>query len=143
MTDLHNLDLIELVAKTTHITDEINVSELPRLQEVCHSTGKIGFTVKINANKKNKPILILTICGKIIASCQSCLQPSDTDIDIEVKSTIYNNQQELEKALLDKNNIDECDALVASSSFNLLELIEDELILSLPIAIRHKECQDK
>ena len=45
--------------------------------------------------------------------------------------------EEAENWDLDEENQDAEDALVASETFNLLDAIEDELLLSLPLSARH------
>jgi uncharacterized protein len=141
MKTLDDIDLIEFIANQQQLTTEIDVSQLKRLQEICQSIGNINVTIKTLIKAKNKPVLGLFVCGKISASCQSCLKLLEIDINIDIKNPVYSHQNDLEQALLAGNNIDECDSVVASSSFNLLEFIEDEVILSLPIATRHEQCK--
>lgn len=68
--------------------------------------------------------------------CQRCLHP--VVLDVEVDRDIRFVADEAAAAQLDAES-DE-DVLAVSRQFNLLELIEDELIMAEPILPRHDEC---
>ena len=68
--------------------------------------------------------------------CQRCLHP--VMLDVEVDRDIRFVADEAAAAHLDAES-DE-DVLAVSRQFNLLELIEDELIMAEPILPRHDEC---
>lgn len=69
-------------------------------------------------------------------TCQRCLQPVVLPVDIE--RTIRFVADESLAAELDADMED--DVLVVSRSFDLLDLIEDELIMASPLVPRHEEC---
>ena len=80
--------------------------------------------------------LRLQIHGSAPLQCQRCLQGMNHPIELErsfrfVKDEAQANAQD-----------DDCeeDLLVASKQFQLLELIEDELIMALPFAPTHEVC---
>ncbi|MPM75651.1 Large ribosomal RNA subunit accumulation protein YceD [bioreactor metagenome] len=68
--------------------------------------------------------------------CQRCLGPVDVPLDIEREFRFVADEATAEA--LD----DECeeDLLVLSREFNLRQLIEDELLMELPVVPRHDEC---
>jgi uncharacterized protein len=69
-------------------------------------------------------------------TCQRCLQPVVLPVDID--RTIRFVADESMAAELDADMED--DVLVTSRSFDLLDLIEDELIMASPIVPRHDAC---
>ena len=69
-------------------------------------------------------------------TCQRCLTPTDTPL--HVRQSLRFVADEDTAAALDDEMDD--DVLVWSRDFNALELIEDELILSLPLVPAHDEC---
>lgn len=69
-------------------------------------------------------------------TCQRCLQPMT--VDLHVHRSFRFVETESLAAELDENSED--DVLVASRNFNLLELIEDELLMDLPIVPMHDVC---
>ena len=76
-------------------------------------------------------------------TCQACLQPYLESLDSDRDYILFETEEEAEAWDFDEENQDAEDALVSSDTFNLLETIEEELLLSLPLSARHPvgECQ--
>lgn len=68
--------------------------------------------------------------------CQRCLQP--VDVALEVARPIRFVEGEDEAARLDEEGED--DVLALTHRLDLLGLLEDELILALPLVPRHERC---
>ncbi|RRS04231.1 DUF177 domain-containing protein [Aquabacterium soli] len=68
--------------------------------------------------------------------CQRCLQP--VVLPVEFERSIRFVADESLAAELDADMDD--DVLVTSRSFDLLDLVEDELIMASPLVPRHEEC---
>jgi uncharacterized protein len=69
-------------------------------------------------------------------TCQRCLELADIAVEFERAFRFVGNESQ---AALEDESCDE-DVLVLSRAFNLLELVEDELLLALPIAPMHLVC---
>ncbi|MEY2621620.1 MAG: hypothetical protein RIT26_1440 [Pseudomonadota bacterium] len=69
--------------------------------------------------------------------CQRCLQPMTQGLSVDRPFRFVSSEQ----AAMAEDDQAEEDLLVASQAFDALTLIEDELILALPIVPRHPECQ--
>lgn len=69
--------------------------------------------------------------------CQRCMQPMEETITVD--RTFRFAHDEATAARLDEEL--EEDVLVCSRQFDLLDLVEDELIMALPLAPRHAVCQ--
>ncbi|RZI83192.1 MAG: DUF177 domain-containing protein [Rubrivivax sp.] len=74
--------------------------------------------------------------GDLPWTCQRCLQP--VFIPVEVERSIRFVADEATAAQLDADSDD--DVLAISRQFDLLSLVEDELIMAQPIVPRHDEC---
>lgn len=68
--------------------------------------------------------------------CQRCLQP--VDAALQVQRSFQFVADEATAAGIDADSED--DVLVLSRAFNLIELVEDELLLALPLVPRHSVC---
>jgi len=66
--------------------------------------------------------------------CQRCLQPFLDELHIVSQFVMKDSIEEVENFPLDN---DEEDALLTSHQFQLLELIEDEILLNLPLIPKH------
>lgn len=81
-------------------------------------------------------LLRLAIHTTVGLQCQRCLQPMLHGVEIERRFRFVRNEDEA--ARMDEE-IDD-DVLVLAKHLDLAELIEDELILSLPLVPRHEAC---
>lgn len=69
-------------------------------------------------------------------TCQRCLQPVTVELDIAPTLRFVQNEALAEQ--LDEDS--EEDVLALPPSLDLRELVEDELILALPLVPRHEHC---
>lgn len=68
--------------------------------------------------------------------CQRCLGPVDVPITVE-RAFRFVADEDMAAA---QDEQSEEDLLVLSRSFDLVELVEDELLMELPLAPRHENC---
>jgi uncharacterized protein len=66
--------------------------------------------------------------------CQRCLDPIRIPIVIDAELQLAQNAREISEA------DDEIDRVLASRRMDVAWLVEDEVILALPMAPRHEEC---
>ncbi len=69
--------------------------------------------------------------------CQRCLGPCTEPLRVRRRFRFVSRPEQAEE--LDEELED--DVLVQSSRFNLNELVEDELILAMPLVARHEQCE--
>jgi uncharacterized protein len=82
--------------------------------------------------------LHLRASARVWLTCQRCLQPAVHELQVD--RTVRFVPSEEEAARLDEES--EEDVLALPQALDLPELIEDELILALPIVPRHEECPE-
>lgn len=75
---------------------------------------------------------------RLAMTCQRCLAP--VDVDVEVDRSFRFVADESTAAAQDDEA--EEDLLAISRAFDLVELVEDELLMALPVAPRHDVCPD-
>ena len=80
--------------------------------------------------------LSLSAQAPVWLTCQRCLQPFEVPLTFERRLRFVRGEAEAEA--LDAESED--DVLALSRSLDLRELIEDELLLALPIVPRHEVC---
>jgi uncharacterized protein len=71
-------------------------------------------------------------------TCQRCLSPVEVPVAVE-RSFRFVDDEEMAAAQDDES---EEDVLALSRSFDLVELVEDELLMELPLAPRHDTCPE-
>jgi uncharacterized protein len=69
-------------------------------------------------------------------TCQRCLAPVDVDVSVDRRFRFVADEDMA--AAQDEQS--EEDVLALSRAFDLVELVEDELLMELPLAPRHETC---
>jgi len=116
---------------------------MPRLTEEASTVNPgDGFDWQMQTHFEDVPasdphqILDLAINGRIHLICQRCLQDCAIDLDEKRRFILVSTEAEADDYPMD----DEMqEPLVASQHFNLLETIEDEILLSLPLIPKHPD----
>jgi uncharacterized protein len=85
---------------------------------------------------KDQAWLHLGIAAQVPMVCQRCLAAFEVPIDIHIPFRFVVDEA---TALVEDETCEE-DLLVLSKQFNLQELIEDELLMALPIVPKHDVC---
>lgn len=82
------------------------------------------------------PWLHLVADATVPLVCQRCLAPVDTELEVD---RWFRFAPDEDAAALEDETSEE-DVLVASRDFDLLALLEDELIMEVPVTPRHEVC---
>ena len=124
-------------------TGFLAIDQLPRLAKEASVVLKgDGFEWDVQSHFEDSPgseplqTLDLGLKGRIRLICQRCLQDCAVDLTEKRRFVLLASED-----LADDYPIEdeEREALVASQHFNLLETIEDEILLSLPLIPRHPD----
>ena len=127
---------LEIAQKNLEITGDLNASSCERLAEILstsdESLANIRYTIVGTAKKMHLPSLHLTIDAQLPVLCQRCLEEMQLDFALTFDYAISNT------APTEADESDEIDWLEASQEMNINELVEDELLIAMPIAPMHK-----
>lgn len=82
--------------------------------------------------------LHLSAQARVPLACQRCLAPADQDLEVDQWFRFV----ESEAAAEAEDDDSEEDLLVMEPQFDLLALIEDELIMTLPLVPMHEQCPE-
>lgn len=132
---------LEFAQKQQKLVDSFDVSGLTRLAEVLALHDKNAKPAMVNFEligvykQFSQPGLHLHIKTELPVICQRCLDNMRLHLDLELDYLISDSTIDE----LDEN--DEIDWLEANGEMNLQELIEDELLLAMPMApVHEKNC---
>ncbi len=121
----------------------LTMSDMPRLaKEVSSINPGDGFAWQMETHFEDSPgseprqILDLALKGRLHLVCQRCLQDCAVNLDEKRRFVLVASEAEADDYPLED---EEQEPLVASQHFNLLETIEDEVLLSLPLIPKHPE----
>ncbi|MEY4481595.1 MAG: hypothetical protein RIQ84_757 [Pseudomonadota bacterium] len=148
-----DLQSIDLKSGTTYLGQgALDLSSFPRLSQEMASDSNLKpsqvhweISTWFEERLGGIPLqyMHLRLAVDLPLSCQACFQAYVESIDSDRDYILFDTEEEAENWDLDEENQDAEDALVASETFNLLDTIEDELLLSLPLSARHAlgECK--
>lgn len=116
------------------------VSAFQRLSaEAAEKTGEIRWSFKGGHHPKGFPQLLMTVEGEVSLVCQRCLAPYREPLASETLLVLARDEADADETE-EKLDDDSIDVIVGSTSLDLLQLVEDEVLLSLPLSPRHQSC---
>ena len=137
-------DPFRFAADARTLRGEVVVAKLSRLADSLVSTdGAVSWSVEGSmfegvVSGQSDPRLKLRLDGTLNLRCQRCLGGLDWVLAVEtVLQPVRVGQPIPDEELED----DEVDAIEIDGELDLLGLIEDEILLALPIAPRHEQCE--
>jgi uncharacterized protein len=134
IADPRKLDLDRWCRAGTALQGELPWAALPRLAE---AQSVLPPQDGVSGAQRPEWRMGLRIQGRLRMTCQRCLHPMV--IAVQMSRAFRFVADEAEAEALDEAAEDE-DVLVLSRAFDLPALVEDELILSLPLVPRHAQC---
>ena len=121
----------------------LSIPDLPRLaNEASTVAAGDGFEWEIETYFEDSPgsephqIMNLGLKGRIHLVCQRCLQDCAIDLTEKRRFVLVTTDEEADEYPIED---EEQEPLVVNQHFNLLETIEDEVLLSLPLIPKHPD----
>lgn len=99
--------------------------------------GKIRYHVRGSRDGMLRPTLTLRISLSTSLACQRCLGLIAYNLEINAVLTFFKDEAALETA---EQINPEIDGVLLVEEFDLLALIEDEILMALPMSPKHKIC---
>jgi uncharacterized protein len=143
MTAQHIINSLEFARKNLVIHDTIQNSQFLRAKDLMSShDGIVEWTLSGSVGLDGKSKLSLLIKGVVLMPCQRCLGSVSVDLNVKSEFIIVKDESEIPS---EDNDLDDFDYLVADPEMDVLSLVEDELLLSLPYAPKHsfEDCSVK
>ncbi|HEY9100610.1 YceD family protein [Chitinimonas sp.] len=137
MSDLI-FDNAEFARLKRTLRGELALAQLPRVASEVLSGEVIEYVLVGGTDKYQRYTLDLGLTGHLALRCQRCLKAVDFDLDVATHFTLFADEARLETADAED---DELEGLLFEQQFDLLSLLEDEILLSLPYAAVHEACE--
>lgn len=130
------IDPIRFAQEAQRLVGEFPLAEMDRLRDdLAEEHGVVSWDLQ-GAVVGGRPALRLRIEANPTLICQRCLAPYVQLIESEGLLFLARNDAELERWESDDPLID---VIVAEARLDVRTLIEDELLLSLPVVPRHED----
>ena len=134
MSQAEVIDGLQFARAALERLGSVGMERLPRLAQLRCSTEGLEYRLRGGRAGNGKPCLRLSVAGSLEMLCQRCLNPIQVPIAIDAELQLAENAREISDA------DDEIDRVIASRHMDVAWLVEDEVILALPMAPRHEEC---
>jgi uncharacterized protein len=106
-----------------------------RLQDsLLSSQGVLNYTLSGKTGAKGEPLLICSIEGQLVLQCQRCLEAMEYPLHIESQLRLVQGATQFDDF---GDDDEEVDSIPVSAEMDVLALVEDEILLSLPISPLH------
>ncbi|GAB2197781.1 YceD family protein [Sessilibacter sp. MAH4] len=128
------IDARKLAQKDAVIEGNVIINSLDRLSELAHNQSDvITVTFAFDIDDHGYIVIQGEIKSEIALTCQRCLEPMIFPIDTSVNIAVVRDQEAAKQL---PKSLDPW--IVESESADLYELIEEEILLEVPIAPFHE-----
>jgi uncharacterized protein len=131
-------DAFSVAARQAVVAGHVDATRLARVADMLAADGEpaqIDYRITGGA-AAGHPALEVALAGSVPLVCQRCLQPFRWPVEQETTVLLARDDQEL--ARIDDED-HEHEVILAAAPVDPLELVEDELLLTLPFAPRCPE----
>jgi DUF177 domain-containing protein len=112
----------------------LELGDLPRLSELGCSGARIRYEIRGGATAQGRPALHVEATGTLELACQRCLGTVVVPVAVNTELELAASQEALDGAE------DDIDRVLATHAMAVAELVEDEVILALPMVPKHAQC---
>ncbi|MBV1879406.1 MAG: DUF177 domain-containing protein [Pseudomonadales bacterium] len=133
----------KLAQDNRQLGGSIALSQFKRLVECLESsTGSVRVDLSFKSGRKRKTQIVGKVNGVVTLLCQRCLAPMQFELNVQIRHFVVPNDDALQTLLEHEDGI-----VITQDKVMLVDLLEDELIVCLPMASRHaiaeagNECQ--
>ena len=137
MFDRAVVDSVAFARESGELRGTVEVAALTRLQDALFDqSGAIAYKLAGRVDQEGKPSLHLALGGELVLRCQRCLGPVRFRLDAVRTFLLVPADQALSDPA---DEAEDTEQLHADPKLDVIALVEDEVILDLPMVTRHTE----
>lgn len=130
-----SIDSLEFARAGEQLSGSVPVSELSRLSDNLFDTaGNLQFGLTGSRDSRHRLRLKMSVAGSIDLQCQRCLGKLVFPVSVQANLLILTDE-----AGGETGEIDDLDGVPAAAQTDVWSLVEDEVLLAIPLAPRHAE----
>ncbi|MGA7750688.1 MAG: YceD family protein [Gallionella sp.] len=133
------IDSLDFARNGREISGEVKFAEMPRLLDMLEDPqGIFSYTVQGGVDNQGTHFLDVGVVGQCRLRCQRCLKGLNYPVRLDTR-LLLRDQASLD-ALDDDvaGGEEEFDSILADAHLNVPNMLEEEILLSLPIAPKHE-----
>jgi len=121
-------------AKPLTLAGRFTPEDLERLAEaLADGRGELGYRITARLDRQRRKVVSCIIEGFVFLTCQTSLEPFRHDVAIDERLVLVDSEAELPS--IEEESETE-DYLVADEPLDIRDLVEDAVLLSLPMVPR-------
>ena len=129
------IDSLEFARAAGYLRGNVPVGELARLTDSLYDAGgELNYELTGGLDARQRPRLQLAVSGSLHVRCQRCLGSLAYPVTVRANLLVLTEQAGGETA-----EIDDLDGTPADAHTDVWSLVEDEILLALPLSPRHVE----
>ena len=129
--------LRELAAHKRRFNEQLSSEHLQRATEMTHaraeSAAALAADMKVMQGAYGFPELACNVSGSLKLECQRCLEPLDWPLQLDFRLVVVESEGDLDDVSSRFDAI-----VIGEHGIRLAEVIEDEILSSLPLAPMHE-----
>lgn len=141
MSEQALIDGLKFAHEAQHLAGELDVAAMPRLQDsIFEPAGRVRYALVGTTDRHDHPIIEVTVQGTIPLVCQRCLERLDFELLRTSRLMLVSAGNELPDVAEEEPDIE---SIPAAEVANVADLVEQEVLLGLPLAPVHdRACVD-
>jgi uncharacterized protein len=134
---MRTIDPVRFARANSRAAGMLALTQLRRLDDLLFDReGAVHYTVEGYTSAKGQPALRISLTADLALRCQRCLERLPLHLDVQRDVVLVTEAADLDP--LDDED-DDTDTIVSAGSLDLHDLLEQEIILSVPMVPRHPE----
>ena len=131
------IDGLAFARNAALLEGRLDLDSMPRLAQSGCSGAVLGFVLAGEISQRGKPALGLTVEGMVRLECQRCLESLEFPLRLVAQLELATNEAEIAAG----DGEDDIDRVLARPDMGVAELVEDEVLLALPMVPKHAQCK--
>lgn len=130
------VDVDRLSLRGARLEGRFAIVQFERLRDmVAEPDGELSFALRFYQDGEGRSRIAGTIEASVVLVCQRCLQPMEQRLAAETELVALAEERDLSQVPAEAEPL-----LTGGEPVRLIDLIEDEAILALPIVAVHDQC---
>jgi uncharacterized protein len=139
MPEQQMIDSLQFAREAQHLQGSLPVADLPAVAEELFDTrGSLDYSLTGFVDRNGKPGIDIEVRGELALVCQRCMGRLDFELARCSRLLLAKTGEALPPIAADE---DEVETVPAESVANVLDVVEQEVLLALPIAPLHSGAQ--
>ena len=131
------IDPVRFARDGSSVAGELPLSGMPRLKDLLSDReGAVSYAVQGYMSAKGQPVLRVSLTADLAVPCQRCLEELRLHVDTRREIVLLARVTDADPS---EGEDDDIDFMPSTGSLDLHDLVEQEVVLSLPMAPRHAE----